>query len=394
MLDDSIEVPFQWAKLHINDWILGTQDFSCELEGAYCRFCLRLYQIGRPLPDDDRAMSMRMSLSLRVWKRLKTELVRLGKIIVRNGYLTNSRFEKEREERAATLRKHSQGAIEMHERRRAKAATRAASPDKFGQKSAQTSAKLDRNIDEKLNKINDDELLEQGHTRKKSQIEEKDSSLRSESAPSPSADVAPSEPELELDDPGKRVWGKCVPWLIEETGKPDRTIRPLVGRWQKTLTHHELLQAFRSAAKAKKANPDLDPVAYIAKIVSEAKAVVEARCRRENGKIVVVNGFAAEIGDLLKGRDVQRTLDRINGKIPQHVVGIDLEAKVRSLAIELVDQEEGQDRRYLKAAAERQQANGQRDRYPSVRNADESFLEKVLARELPDEMPRPVEEVH
>lgn len=35
-----------------------------------------------------------------------------------------------------------------------------------------------------------------------------------------------------------------------------------------------------------------------------------------------------------------------------------------------------------------------RDRYPSVRNADEAFLEKVLARDLPEEMPRPAEEVH
>jgi hypothetical protein len=183
-----------------------------------------------------------------------------------------------------------------------------------------------------------------------------ESSLRSDSAPSPSADAAAAEAELELDDPGKTIWSKCVPWLIEETGKPEPVIKRLVGKWQKTLTHHELLQAFRSTAKAKKANAGLDPVQYIGKIVSQAQAVMEERCRRENGRIVVVNGFKAEISDILAGRDLQRSLDRINGRIPQHVVGIDLEAKVRALAIELVDQSADQDRRYKAAAAKKKPA--------------------------------------
>lgn len=356
-------VPFPYTKWSPVDWIEGTEGFELELEGAYCRFLNRLYRRGRALPDDDRFMCQQMALSLRVWKRIKAVLIELKKIITMNGCLTNPRFEKERLERAAMLRKQSEAALATHDARRQKNASLV----KFEQSLAKTSSKLPSNLGKKSNKINESDVSEHGYIKSKRLEVREESSLRSDSAASPSADAA--MPELELDDPGKIVWAKCVPWLTQETGKSERNIKTLVGKWQKTLTHHELLHAFRSASKAKKSSPTLDPVQYIGRIVSDAEEAIKQRCRRENGRLVVVNGFAAEIGELLKGRDVQRDLDRINGKIGQHVVGIDLEARVRSLAIELVDEEKAKDRRYAGMAEKKN------------KSPDEAWLDKMLAED-------------
>jgi hypothetical protein len=51
-----------------------------------------------------------MNLSSRVWKRIKAALIDLGKIVCRNGALTNSRFETERRKRADEMRKKAAAA--------------------------------------------------------------------------------------------------------------------------------------------------------------------------------------------------------------------------------------------------------------------------------------------
>jgi uncharacterized protein YdaU (DUF1376 family) len=106
-LSDEPEKLFLYAQWHVGDYILGTQGMSLEHEGAYQRFLMRLYARGKPLPDDDKVMAAIMSLSTRVWKRVKEALVALGKIVVKAGCLTNARFEKERLKRAEQLRKRS-----------------------------------------------------------------------------------------------------------------------------------------------------------------------------------------------------------------------------------------------------------------------------------------------
>jgi hypothetical protein len=141
--------------------------------------------------------------------------------------------------------------------------------------------------------------------------------------------------------PDRIVWGNCAKWLAQKTGKTDRAVKGLIGRWLKIVTHEELLEAFRSARRT----GIEDPVPYITAIVSRAEKVLHEKCRRENGRLVVVNGFKAELEQILGASDLDRNLDRINGFIPQAMVGVDLEARIRSEAIKLADIKRSWDRR-------------------------------------------------
>lgn len=149
--EDGEEIVFHYVQWHVNDYIAGTMGMPLEIEGAYQRFLMRLYQRGKPLPDDDRFMSTAMSVSLRIWKRIKEALVTLGKIIVKAGCLTNGRFEQERQKRAEEMRKRSAAA----QARWAKAAKSGETSPKFEPSLPETSAKLPANVGKKVNKIND-----------------------------------------------------------------------------------------------------------------------------------------------------------------------------------------------------------------------------------------------
>lgn len=165
-IGECLEVSFTFFKMHLLDWEKGTRQLSLELEGGYSRFLNRLYQNGKPLVDDDRRLSVEMNLSVRVWKRIKDALVGLGKIIIRNGCLTNKRFEKERAERAATMRKQAAAAFETHDKRRQSRSLELVHSAKFPESLAETSGKLSENSCEKVNKINGSDLVDHMHLKK------------------------------------------------------------------------------------------------------------------------------------------------------------------------------------------------------------------------------------
>jgi uncharacterized protein YdaU (DUF1376 family) len=156
---------FIYAQWHIGDYIAGTVGMSLEHEGAYQRFLMRLYSRGKPLPDDDSVMAAIMSLSVRVWKRVKQALIEAGKIVVRAGCLTNKRFEQERLKRAEQMRKRSLAAQQRWQMERENAAEKPVSeaqvlpkPEPFSAKFSgslpEVSPKLSENDGEKSNKNN------------------------------------------------------------------------------------------------------------------------------------------------------------------------------------------------------------------------------------------------
>lgn len=228
-ISDRLEVSFTFFKMHLIDWEKGTRQLSLELEGGYGRFLNRLYQNGRPLVDDDRRLSVEMNLSVRVWKRIKDALIKLGKIIARNGCLTNKRFEKERAERAATMRKQSAAAFETHDKRRQNRGLELVHSAKFPESLAETSGKLSENYAEKLNEINDASLVDHMHLKKEEKKIE-DSSPNGDSSIAPQIDPAApkgkrkkSEPREEYPTCFREFWklyprkiGKgaaCKQWL-------------------------------------------------------------------------------------------------------------------------------------------------------------------------------------
>jgi uncharacterized protein YdaU (DUF1376 family) len=153
LLNEDSEKLFIFAQWHINDYIAGTQGMTLEHEGAYQRFLMKLYSKGKPLPDDDSFMARMMALSTRVWKRVKDALIAAGKIIVRAGCLTNSRFEKERIKRAEQLRKRSFAAQCRWENEREKPVPAEPVSAKFAGSLPEVSGKFCENQAEKVNEI-------------------------------------------------------------------------------------------------------------------------------------------------------------------------------------------------------------------------------------------------
>ena len=228
-LDECIEVGFTFFKMHLLDWEKGTRHLPLELEGGYSRFLNRLYQNGKPLIDDDRRLSVEMNITIRVWKRIKEALVQLGKIIIRNGCLTNKRFEKERAERAATMRKQAAAAFETHDKRRQNRGLELVHSAKLPESLAETSGKLSGNSSEKVNEINGVDLIDHMHLKKEEKKIE-DSSPNGDSSIAPQIDPAAqagkrkkSEPREEYPNCFQEFWklyprkvGKgeaCKQWL-------------------------------------------------------------------------------------------------------------------------------------------------------------------------------------
>jgi hypothetical protein len=179
----------------------------------------------------------------------------------------------------------------------------------------------------------------------------KESSLRSDSAQLPLADCAPApddESDNQPNDPRWKVWNRCVPWLIEHSGQNERSIKNLTGRWLKKMPPAALLKVVRSAAERRHRGKDL--IAYISGAVERS---VASATRSDDGRLEVVNGFRGELEQLLGGRDLRRSLDLISGFIPQHIVGQDLEARVRSEVIKMVDMEQSRERRFAGQAGDR-----------------------------------------
>ena len=145
---DDLGVRFRYMPLHIGDWMTGTEGLTFEHRGFYIDFLVRLYNRGKPFPDNDRDMADIFRISIRVWKRLKEVLVAAGKILTRNGSLTNERFEKERLKRAEEMRRKSAAA-------QARWKSSAETSAKLAGNLPEVSLKLSPNSNVDDNKIND-----------------------------------------------------------------------------------------------------------------------------------------------------------------------------------------------------------------------------------------------
>lgn len=155
------------------------------------------------------------------------------------------------------------------------------------------------------------------------------------------------------------IWKDGLKWLRENSPMTrEANLRSKVGEWIRDHGDEETLSAIRRATKAKPGSP----VPWIERLLlSDAQA--HSHVRRVGSKLEVFNGFETELAGILAGRDLGRALARIAGRVPVHVRGVELEARVRALAVEMVDQASEQDRRYA-AAAESGKSAKQQIRVP------------------------------
>lgn len=94
-----------WYKRYGGDFVLGTMSLSLEEKGAYS-ICLDLiYDRGAPIPDEPRWLAGVCGVSVRKWSSLREKLIESGKLVARDGALSNPRADKELEDAAETARK-------------------------------------------------------------------------------------------------------------------------------------------------------------------------------------------------------------------------------------------------------------------------------------------------
>lgn len=340
VLDDDHKKLFHYVNWQLSDYITGTQGMTVDQEGVYMRFLVRLYDRGKPFPDDDRMMARVMSMDMRPWRRIKLQLVEMGKIVIKNESLTNSRFEKERIKRAADLRKQAQKTREHWEKKRAEKRTSGKLPANFRETSGELPEEVSENGAKKVNKNNDGSQYPTSHTRE-SRVYSLEEERKKDSVPNGTGPDGPIE--LTAKD---RIWGAGIDWLRSKACVPEARLRSRVGRWCKDYGDEAVLDAF---AKAHSAKPG-EPLSWIEKILLADDNANRDVTRKNDGRIVVMNGFSVELGKILDGGNVQTALDRIAGRIPVGVRGVELMTKVRSLVVDLVEKQKEQDRRYAAAA--------------------------------------------
>jgi uncharacterized protein YdaU (DUF1376 family) len=80
-----------YYKAYPRDFIDGTAGMPFELKGAYRLVIDLIYLQGGQLPDDARYISGLLGCSVRKWNGFREDLIRLGKLVEKGGFLTNYR---------------------------------------------------------------------------------------------------------------------------------------------------------------------------------------------------------------------------------------------------------------------------------------------------------------
>jgi len=78
-----------WYKRNPLDFINGTMNLSLEEKGAYSLILDLIYSNGAPIADDGRYLAGVCNVSLRKWVSLRNRLVETGKIIIRDGVISD-----------------------------------------------------------------------------------------------------------------------------------------------------------------------------------------------------------------------------------------------------------------------------------------------------------------
>ena len=84
-----------WYKRYPSDFITGAIGLTAEQKGVYSTLLDLMYDRQRPITDDPIELGRICGCSTRRFKTIRTQLAEREKIILRDGLISNSRFEKQ-----------------------------------------------------------------------------------------------------------------------------------------------------------------------------------------------------------------------------------------------------------------------------------------------------------
>lgn len=86
----------RFIRMYPTDWRSGCIGLTPEEEGVYIRVCAHYWETGVRLTSDDLASASRIMLDVRMWRRIKANLVQKGKLhVADDGTIYNPRAEAE-----------------------------------------------------------------------------------------------------------------------------------------------------------------------------------------------------------------------------------------------------------------------------------------------------------
>ncbi len=83
------------VNLFPDEWLSGASLLNADERGCYITICCLIYSHGGPIPDAPIDLARLCNVTIPRWERIRSELIRRGKVIERAGLLTQTRCEKE-----------------------------------------------------------------------------------------------------------------------------------------------------------------------------------------------------------------------------------------------------------------------------------------------------------
>ncbi len=116
--DHSPEDRMQFVRLNIRDWLQGTRNLEPSQAGVYIQIVLLFSDNLGVLPDDDGFVAGHLKMGIRYYRKIKAQLIALGKIEIRNGYIWNRRAAIEVASFCSTSKAKRKAAREREEKKR------------------------------------------------------------------------------------------------------------------------------------------------------------------------------------------------------------------------------------------------------------------------------------
>lgn len=97
-----------WYRRFPDNFLGGTNGLTLEEKGAYSIVIDMIYQRGGPIMDEPRYIAGVCNCSVRKWNAIRDRLLKLGKLEMVDGHLTNERAEIELEKAAKAARERAE----------------------------------------------------------------------------------------------------------------------------------------------------------------------------------------------------------------------------------------------------------------------------------------------
>lgn len=346
-----------FARFFPSDWRTGCLTLNLEEEGLYIRVCMFHYDTGKPLPDDYSKCAQLLRVHPHKLKKVMESLIEKGKIIRAQGILFNERVQEEIDKfrsehlaRALAAKKREEAKKaklaemlrEIEEYQAQKAATpqttRGITPQTTPHTTTPVHPQVDHGVeDKKANDINETKARGKVHQK----LEARNQKPEEENYRGAEQEAERVPPHEDIGFDGERisftheeVFAYRLDFPELEFPRDLRVVEKATHyRMPEMASRQEYVAALHEALtiKAMDFRALRDKTLRVAESKEDTKA--NASCFIQNGRVMVANGFKAELlAEYASGDEtaLREALDRAGQYVPARAKGETLMLAVRT----------------------------------------------------------------